>query len=127
MGWSRFWRRRQRDAEIAEELESYLAHEAGERIASGDNPDAARHAAMRKLGNATRVREDVYAINHAGAGRRAGQGRALRCALTSPKPRLRARLHPLARARHRRQHRGVPAARRLAPAQPSDPASSRAC
>ena len=63
MGWSRFWRRRQRDAEIAEELESYLAHEAGERIAGGDDPDEARHAAMRKLGNATRVREDVYAMN----------------------------------------------------------------
>jgi predicted permease len=63
MGWSRFWRRRQRDAEIAEELESYLAHEAGERIAGGDHPDEARHAAMRKLGNATRVREDVYAMN----------------------------------------------------------------
>ena len=58
MGWSRFWRRTRRDDELAEELESYLAHEAGERITDGAASDDARHAALRKLGNPTRVREN---------------------------------------------------------------------
>ena len=63
MGWSRFWRRARRDDELAEELESYLAHEAGERIADGAASDDARHAALRKLGNPTRVRENAYEAN----------------------------------------------------------------
>ena len=63
MGWSRFFRRTRRDAELADELESYLAHEAGERITEGAAADDARHAALRKLGNPTRVRETVYETN----------------------------------------------------------------
>ena len=63
MGWSRFFRRTRRDAELADELESYLAHEAGERITDGAASDDARHAALRKLGNPTRVREKVYEMN----------------------------------------------------------------
>jgi predicted permease len=63
MGWSRFWRRRQRDAELAEELESYVAHETGQRVNEGAAADEARHAALRKLGNPTRVRETVYEMN----------------------------------------------------------------
>jgi len=42
MGWARFFRRTQRDAELADELESYLAHEAGERITEGAAADDAR-------------------------------------------------------------------------------------
>ena len=60
MGWRRFWRRDARDEELARELESYLAHEADSKIADGSSPRAAREAAMRKLGNTTRVREQVY-------------------------------------------------------------------
>ena len=56
----RFWRRRQRDDELTRELESYLAHEIADRVADGLEPDAARAAAMRKLGNVTRVRETVH-------------------------------------------------------------------
>ena len=60
MSWLRFLRRSRRDAECARELESYLAIETDDNIARGMTPGAARAAAMRKLGNPTRVREQVY-------------------------------------------------------------------
>jgi predicted permease len=63
MGWRRFWRRGRRDDELALELESYLEHEADRRRADGVTPDVATLAARKKLGNATRIREDVYESN----------------------------------------------------------------
>lgn len=30
MNWKRYWRRKQRDEELAEEIEAYLAHEIDE-------------------------------------------------------------------------------------------------
>ena len=59
----RFWRRRQRDDELTRELESYLVHEIAERMTEGLDHDAARDAALRKLGNVTRVRETVYEMH----------------------------------------------------------------
>jgi predicted permease len=59
----RFWRRQRRDDELMRELESYLAHEIDARVADGQSPDAARAAAIRKLGNVTRVRETVYEMH----------------------------------------------------------------
>jgi putative ABC transport system permease protein len=63
MRMPRFWRRQRRDNELTRELESYLAHEIDSRIADGQSPDAARAAAIRKLGNVTRVRETVYEMH----------------------------------------------------------------
>jgi predicted permease len=63
MGWRRFWRRGRRDEDLALELQSYLEHEADRRLADGTPPDDARAAAMKKLGNTTRIREQVYDAN----------------------------------------------------------------
>ena len=56
----RIWRRRQRDLELANDLQSYIDLETEAGIASGLAPDAARRLAQRKLGNITRVREEVH-------------------------------------------------------------------
>jgi predicted permease len=61
--WLRFLRRSRRDADCAREIESYLAIETDDNIARGMTPADARAAAMRKLGNATRVREQVYEMH----------------------------------------------------------------
>ncbi len=63
MGWSRFFRRAQWDEERAKELEDYLAHEIDDDIARGMTPAEARRAAQRKLGNPTRIREEIYDMN----------------------------------------------------------------
>ena len=63
MKWLRFWQRQRRDAELAHELEAHIEQETADRIAAGKSPDEARFAAMRKLGNVTRIREDVYEHN----------------------------------------------------------------
>jgi putative ABC transport system permease protein len=66
MGWSRFFRRRYWDEERARELEAYLTIETDENVARGMSPEAARAAAMRKLGNPTLIREDIYTMNSLG-------------------------------------------------------------
>ncbi|MGE5243788.1 MAG: ADOP family duplicated permease [Betaproteobacteria bacterium] len=63
MALSRFFRRGRWDDERAEELRSYLEHEIDDNLARGMDPDAARGAARRKLGNETRVREEIYEMN----------------------------------------------------------------
>ena len=62
----RFWRRNRRDDELGDELEAYVAHETAERMRDGLSADEARQAALRKLGNTTRVRETVYEANSLG-------------------------------------------------------------
>src|ERR687888_139522 len=63
MGFRRFWQRNQRDEDLAREIESYLAHEVDDNVGHGMSPDAARYAALRKFGNPTRVREEIYQMN----------------------------------------------------------------
>ncbi|CAN5676344.1 ABC transporter permease [soil metagenome] len=63
MGWFRFVHRARWDAQRAEELRDYLAREIDDNIARGMSPDAAAHAAHRKLGNATLIREEIYDMN----------------------------------------------------------------
>jgi putative ABC transport system permease protein len=62
----RFFRRRYWDEERARELDAYLAEETDDNIARGMSPEAARAAAHRKLGNATRIREEIYTMNSLG-------------------------------------------------------------
>src|SRR5262245_17085294 len=66
MGLRRFFRRARWDEERAHELEAYLAEESADNIARGMNPQAARAAAHRKLGNVTRIREEIYQMNSLG-------------------------------------------------------------
>ncbi len=63
MPWSHLWRRRERDEELVRELDSYLAHEIDDQVAAGRTLEEAQIAANRKLGNVTRVREEVYEMN----------------------------------------------------------------
>ena len=63
MGWTRFFRRSRRDDDVRRELHSYIQIETDDNIARGMAPEAARAAAIRKLGNPERVREDVYLMN----------------------------------------------------------------
>jgi predicted permease len=56
----RFWRRRREARELVRELDAYLAHEIDDQLAAGRTIEEARLAARRKLGNVTRVREEVY-------------------------------------------------------------------
>jgi predicted permease len=64
--WRRFLERAHRDEDAAREIESYLEIETDENLARGLPPEAARAAARRKLGNPTRVREEIYRMNTVG-------------------------------------------------------------
>jgi putative ABC transport system permease protein len=66
MSWRRYFRRTKWDVERAREMEAHLAIEAEENIARGMAPEEARYAAMRKLGNQTRIREEIYEMNTIG-------------------------------------------------------------
>src|SRR5690242_15087410 len=66
MGWSRFFRRRYWDRERSRELQAYIEIETSENIARGMTPEEAGYAARRKLGNATRIREEIYRMNTIG-------------------------------------------------------------
>jgi len=63
MGLSRFLRRARWDEERGKELEDYLAHEIADNVERGMTADEATHAAHRKLGNLTRIREEIYEMN----------------------------------------------------------------
>jgi putative ABC transport system permease protein len=66
MGWTRFFRRRQWDRERALEMEAYLDLETQDNVARGMPREEARHAARRKLGNLTSIREEIYRMNSIG-------------------------------------------------------------
>ena len=63
MAFAKFFRRHKRDADTAREIASYIAIETDDNIARGMSPQAAHDAAVRKFGNATRVREEIYWMN----------------------------------------------------------------
>ena len=66
MGWSRFFRRGKWDEERAREIEAYIETETAENIGRGMPAGEARHAALRKLGNPTFIREEIYRMNTIG-------------------------------------------------------------
>jgi predicted permease len=59
----RWLARARRDRERARELASYLEIETADNVARGMSPDDARDAARRKLGNLTRIREEIHDMN----------------------------------------------------------------
>ena len=63
MPFLKFFRRKRRDEDAAREIASYIAIETDDNIARGMAPQAAHDAAVRKFGNATRVREEIYWMN----------------------------------------------------------------
>lgn len=63
MSWRRFFRRKQWDAERAEEMQSFLEHETAENVARGMNPEEARRRAYLKFGNPQKVREEIWRMN----------------------------------------------------------------
>jgi putative ABC transport system permease protein len=63
VSWIRYFRRSFWDDERARELESYLDIETDANIARGMSPADARASATRKLGNATRIREEIFEMN----------------------------------------------------------------
>jgi predicted permease len=66
MSWLRFFHRKKWDAERARELNSYLEIETSENISRGMTSDDAKYAALRKLGNQTLIREEIYHMNSIG-------------------------------------------------------------
>ena len=63
MSWLRFFRRRRADAELAQEIDLYLAEEAKENIARGLPPEEARRQARLKLGNPETVHDSLWRQN----------------------------------------------------------------
>jgi predicted permease len=66
MSWLRFFRRKKWDAERTRELDSYLDIETTQNISRGMSDNDARFAAIRKLGNQTLIREEIYHMNSIG-------------------------------------------------------------
>ncbi|HEV2448260.1 MAG TPA: ABC transporter permease, partial [Candidatus Sulfopaludibacter sp.] len=66
MRWVQFVRRKHFDDEIARDLAFYIEAETEDNMARGMSRLEARSAALRKLGNPTLIREDVYQMNTAG-------------------------------------------------------------
>jgi putative ABC transport system permease protein len=56
----RLMNRKEKDKELAEEIESHLAHASDTNAARGLSPDDARRLAMLKFGNPTTTRETVW-------------------------------------------------------------------
>jgi predicted permease len=63
MRLSRFFRRRDQDAELAQELDAHLQQEVDDYLAQGLSPQEATRRAHVRLGSATRIREDVWKWN----------------------------------------------------------------
>lgn len=63
MGWHRYFRRSRSDAELIEEVESYMAEEIAENVARGMTPVEARRQARIKLGNPQGAREKLWQQN----------------------------------------------------------------
>src|SRR5712672_3556186 len=66
MSWLRYVRRQQRDEELSQEIEAYIAQEIDDNIAAGMPPREAEWAARRKFGNATTIKETVREMNSIG-------------------------------------------------------------
>jgi putative ABC transport system permease protein len=60
MGWGRFFRRGESDAELQREIELHVEEEVAENVARGMPEGEARRRARVKFGSAQRVREAVY-------------------------------------------------------------------
>ena len=60
MGWTRFFRREQSDAELQREIELHVEEEVAENLERGMSEGEARRRARVKFGSVRRVREEVW-------------------------------------------------------------------
>ena len=111
MSWSRFWQRQRRDADLQRELDAYLQQETADRVADGMPADEAHWAAARKLGNVTRIREQVYERNSVLTLETLWRDVALRPSRAQAQSRIRRRGGAVRGARDRRECLGLHAAR----------------
>ena len=63
MSWKRFFRRRYWDREREGEIAAYIELETADNIERGMTAEEARYAALRKFGNTTLIREEIYNMN----------------------------------------------------------------
>ena len=63
MSWHRFFLRKRKDAELAQEMDFYMAEEVDENMARGMSAEEARRQARLKLGNPQLVRESLWRQN----------------------------------------------------------------
>jgi predicted permease len=63
MRLSRFFRRRDHDSELTQELEAHLRHEIDDYVEQGLSLQEATRRAHLKLGSTTRIREDIWKWN----------------------------------------------------------------
>ncbi len=63
MSWRRFFRRKQADADLEQEIDLYLAEEIDENVARGMSAEQARREARMKFGNPRQVRERLWQQN----------------------------------------------------------------
>ncbi|HLY19165.1 MAG TPA: ABC transporter permease [Bryobacteraceae bacterium] len=61
--WRRLFHRPDRDAELAREIRFYVDTATDENLACGMSSEEARAAAIRKFGNASLIREEIYLMN----------------------------------------------------------------
>ena len=63
MSWLRFFRRKQEDAELQQEMEAHLVEEIAENLERGMPPAEAQRQARMKFGSAHSVRESLWQQN----------------------------------------------------------------
>jgi putative ABC transport system permease protein len=63
VSWLRFLHRKRSDAELQDEIETFLSEETADNEARGMSPEEARRQARIKLGNVQKVRESLWAQN----------------------------------------------------------------
>jgi hypothetical protein len=63
MSWGRLFRRKRSDAELQNEIETFLTEEAADNEGRGMSPGEARRQARIKFGNTQTVRESLWAQN----------------------------------------------------------------
>jgi MacB-like periplasmic core domain len=66
MSIDRFFSRREKDTDLALEIETHIAHEIDENVGRGMNAEEARRRAYVKFGSRQNVREDVWRWNTIG-------------------------------------------------------------
>jgi len=63
VSWPKFFRRRKQDADLQQEMDSYLTEEISENISRGLSPGEARRQAQIKFGSGVNVREGLWQQN----------------------------------------------------------------
>ena len=111
-----WFRRRDRDDELGEEIRAHLEMAVRDRVERGEPRAQAEAAARREIGNVATIQEVTREMWGRHVARAAGAGPALRPAAPPPESGVHGGRRPVARARHRREHRHLPGHQRGPPA-----------